>query len=83
MVCLGATAAQALLGRSFRISVSRGQWISSPLAPHVLATAHPSAVLRTRGDAEREAAMEALIDDLRIVAPLVASGERRSGAPGP
>jgi DNA polymerase len=83
VVCLGATAAQALLGRSFRIGVSRGQWISSPLAPHVLATAHPSAVLRARSDAEREAALAALIDDLRIVAPLVASGERRSGAPGP
>jgi len=77
LVCLGATAAQALLGRSFRITVSRGQWIPSPLAPHVLATAHPSSVLRARTDAEREAALQALIDDLRIVAPLVPSPERR------
>ena len=77
LVCLGATAAQALLGRSFRITVSRGQWIPSPLAPQVLATAHPSSVLRARTDAEREAAPQALIDDLRIVAPLVPSPERR------
>jgi len=67
----------ALLGRSFRITVSRGQWIPSPLAPQVLATAHPSSVLRARTDAEREAALQALIDDLRIVAPLVPSPERR------
>jgi uracil-DNA glycosylase len=83
LVCLGATAAQALLGRSFRITVSRGQWIPSPLAPHVLATAHPSSVLRMRTDREREAAMAALIDDLRIVAPFVSSEGTRSAAPAP
>lgn len=81
LVCLGATAAQALLGRSFRITVSRGQWVPSPLAPHVLATVHPSSVLRTRGERERETAMEALIADLRFAAPFVISGERRSAAP--
>jgi DNA polymerase len=83
LVCLGATAAQALLGRSFRITVSRGQWIPSPLAPHVMATAHPSAILRTIGEREREAAMDALITDLRLAAPLVSSPEKHSAAPAP
>ena len=83
LVCLGATAAQALLGRSFRITVSRGQWIPSPLAPHVMATAHPSAILRTIGEREREAAMDALIADLRLAAPLVSSPEKHSAAPAP
>src|SRR5258705_8215979 len=42
LVCLGATAAQALLGRDFKVSVSPGQWVEAPeLAPHVLATVHP------------------------------------------
>ena len=48
LVCLGATAAQALLGRQFRVSQSRGEWVESPLAPRVMATVHPSAILRAR-----------------------------------
>lgn len=83
LVCLGATAAQALLGRSFRITVSRGQWIPSPLAPHVMATAHPSSVLRARSDAEREVGLSALIADLRIANLYVTSAATRSAAPGP
>ena len=46
IVCLGATAAQSLLGRQFRVSRSRGEWVESPLAPYVMATVHPSAILR-------------------------------------
>src|SRR5262245_44774456 len=46
VVCLGATAAQALLGRSFRVTQERGQFVRSPLAPHVMATVHPSSLLR-------------------------------------
>lgn len=70
LVCLGATAAQALLGRSFRVSRERGHPIPSTLAPHVLATVHPSALLRAR-DADREAEIARFIADLATVAPLL------------
>jgi len=83
LVCLGSTAAQALLGRTFRVTVHRGQWVSSPLAPHVLATVHPSSILRARDDAERAEAMEAFIGDLRPVARLLASEETSSASPAP
>src|SRR5438477_5830518 len=67
LVCLGATAAQALLGRQFRVSRERGEFVDSPLAERVTATVHPSSILR--GDPEdREAAMEAFVEDLRKVA---------------
>src|SRR5436190_6750398 len=67
LVCLGATAAQALLGRQFRVSRERGEFVESPLAERVTATVHPSSILR--GDPEdREAAMEAFVEDLRKVA---------------
>jgi uracil-DNA glycosylase family protein len=70
LVCLGATAAQALLGRSFRVTRERGKPVESDLAPHVLATIHPSAILRA--DAEtRETERAALVDDLRVVASLL------------
>jgi DNA polymerase len=68
IVCLGATAAQALLGRRFRVSVDRGRWVTSSLAPHVMATVHPSAILRAPDDAARHAEYERLVADLRIVA---------------
>jgi uracil-DNA glycosylase len=55
LVCLGATASQALLGRSFRVTRERGRPIESDLAPHVLATIHPSAILRS-DDRDRERA---------------------------
>jgi uracil-DNA glycosylase family protein len=70
LVCLGATAAQALLGRDFRVSRQRGQLVDSPLAPHVLATVHPSAILRAD---EREAEFAAFVADLRKVTPLLAA----------
>lgn len=46
IVCLGATAAQALLGRTFRVTQHRGEFLTSPLAPYVMATVHPSSILR-------------------------------------
>ena len=70
LVCLGATAAQALLGRDFRVSRQRGELVDSPLAPHVLATVHPSAILRA-DEADREAEFEAFVTDLRKVAALL------------
>jgi DNA polymerase len=65
LVCLGATAAQALLGRQFRVSKDRGVPVESPLAPVVMATVHPSSILRA-DDREREMAM--FVEDLRRVA---------------
>ena len=70
LVCLGATAAQALLGRSFRVTQQRGQLIDSPLAPHVLATVHPSSILRV-DPGMRDLEYGAFVDDLRKVAPLL------------
>jgi DNA polymerase len=67
LVCLGATAAQALLGRTFRVSVERGKFIPSPHAPHVMATVHPSSILRAPDDDAREREMESFIADLRNV----------------
>ncbi|MFN2471555.1 MAG: UdgX family uracil-DNA binding protein [Gaiellaceae bacterium] len=70
LVCLGATAAQALLGRQFRVTQQRGQLVESPLAPTVIATIHPSAILRA-DDADREREYAGLVDDLRTVARLI------------
>jgi uracil-DNA glycosylase len=70
LLCLGATAAQALLGRSFRVTRERGRPVDSALAPHVLATIHPSAILRAdKENRERERA--AFVGDLKIVASLL------------
>jgi len=66
IVCLGATAAQALLGRTFRVTQQRGEWIASPHAPFVMATIHPSAVLRAQ-DEDREREYHGLVQDLRQV----------------
>lgn len=65
IVCLGATAAQTLLGPDFRVTRQRGQFIPSNLAPRVLATIHPSALLRMRDADRRAAEFQALIADLR------------------
>ena len=70
LLCLGATAAQALLGPSFRVSVDRGRPVESALAPFVLATVHPSSLLRTV-DADREQAIERFIADLKTTAAAV------------
>jgi DNA polymerase len=66
LACLGATAAQALLGRAFRVSRQRGQFVPSPLAPLVAATVHPSSILRAEEDM-REAAMQEFVADLRKI----------------
>jgi uracil-DNA glycosylase len=74
VVALGATAAQALLGRSFRVTKQRGEAIEGTgLADHVVATVHPSSILRQETDDDRREAMDALIADLRIVAKLLAA----------
>jgi DNA polymerase len=68
IVCLGATAAQTLLGRQFRVSTQRGQFVLSPLASIVMATVHPSAILRTPDDESRHSEMARFIEDLRKLA---------------
>jgi DNA polymerase len=71
LVCLGATAAQALLGHSFRVTQERGNFVRSPLAPHVMATVHPSSLLRIEDDKERKAAIRTFVAELRKVADVL------------
>jgi len=68
IVCLGATAAQALLGPKFKVSKQRGQFIESTLAPYVLATVHPSSILRAPDDETRFLEKRRFVDDLKKVA---------------
>jgi uracil-DNA glycosylase family protein len=76
LVCLGATAAQSLLGKQFRVTRERGVPVESDLAPYVVATIHPSAVLRAPDDEARRLEREGLVDDLRVVAKLLATASR-------
>jgi uracil-DNA glycosylase family protein len=71
LVALGATAAQSLLGKQFRVTQHRGELLDSPLAEHVLATIHPSAILRQRDDESRQREYAAFVDDLSVAAKLV------------
>ncbi|HEV3379265.1 MAG TPA: UdgX family uracil-DNA binding protein [Thermoleophilaceae bacterium] len=68
LVLLGATAAKALMGSSFRLTQHRGELLDLELAPIVTATIHPSAILRQQDDASRSAEREAFAEDLRVVA---------------
>jgi DNA polymerase len=68
LVCLGATAAQALLGSRFRVSQERGRFVPADFAPHVLATVHPSSILRAEDEESRDAAFAQFVDDLRVAA---------------
>ena len=67
IVCLGATAAKALIGNSFRVSVDRGRFVASELAPFVTATVHPSSILREPDSSARREAMRAFVNDLKKV----------------
>lgn len=71
LVCLGATAAQALLGRGFKLLASRGKVLATPLAEHAVATVHPSSVLRQPDSGSRAQARRDLIKDLKVVARLL------------
>jgi uracil-DNA glycosylase len=68
VVCLGATAAQSMLGASFKLMQQRGQVVSSPAAGRIVATIHPSAVLRAPDPEGRKAAYRMLVADLKAVA---------------
>jgi DNA polymerase len=65
IVCLGAIAAQALLGKKFRVSRQRGELIQSPLAQFVMATVHPSSILRAPDEQARKNEMQRFVDDLK------------------
>lgn len=77
IVCLGSTAAQALIGAAFRITRSRGQFFRSQWAPWVMGTYHPSAVLRAEDPAGADAVYRWLVDDLRHAASRAAETEPR------
>jgi DNA polymerase len=67
IACLGSTAARAILGKDFKVSVMRGKFVESPYAPFVFATFHPSALLRLRDEKEKEAAFKQLVKDLGLI----------------
>jgi DNA polymerase len=67
VVCLGATAAQGLLGRSFKVSERRGEMIAHPLAPFMTATVHPSSILRAPDEEKRHEEMARFVEDLKRV----------------
>jgi DNA polymerase len=71
IVLLGATAAQGILGRNFRVTQHRGEWLQSRIAPHVMATIHPSAILRAPDDDARHEEMARFVADLKHVAALL------------
>jgi DNA polymerase len=68
LICLGATAAQALLGKSFKVSKQRGELVDSALAPLVAATVHPSSILRAPDDDARREEMRRFVEDLKKIA---------------
>ena len=72
VVCLGATAAQAILGRSFKVTQQRGKVITgSAYAPTIIATVHPSSILRAPDDETRHEELRRFIDDLKVVARFI------------
>jgi len=68
IVCLGATAAQALLGKEFRVTKQRGEFVDSPLAPYVAATVHPSSILRAPDEETRRNEYGQFVRDLKRIA---------------
>jgi uracil-DNA glycosylase len=73
LVCLGASAAQALLGRQFSVTRQRGELVESSLAAHVMATVHPSSILRAPDSETRKLEMRRFVEDLKRVARVLAA----------
>jgi uracil-DNA glycosylase len=71
IVCLGATAAQALLGRDFRVTQHRGELLDSALAPYVMATVHPSSILRAPDETTRQEEMRRFVEDMGKIPALL------------
>jgi DNA polymerase len=80
IVCLGATAAQALLGRSFKVTQNRGKFVKSALAPYVTATVHPSSLLRAPDDETRRAETRNFVEDLKKIAAVLTASARPRAA---
>jgi len=74
IVCLGSTAAQAVIGPKFRVSIQRAQFVKSPLAPLVTATVHPSSILRAPSDEARHMETKRFIDDLKKIRAAIERG---------
>jgi DNA polymerase len=74
IVCLGSTAAKAVISKNFKVSVQRGQFVESPLAPYVFATLHPSALLRVQEEEDRELAFKQFVRDLSLIRKALAKG---------
>jgi DNA polymerase len=79
LICLGATAAQAILGRGFRVSRERGRVLATRLSERTLATVHPSSILRQRSSEDRHREMERFVQDLKVAAPWIAGRKGRRG----
>ncbi|HLH53934.1 MAG TPA: UdgX family uracil-DNA binding protein [Verrucomicrobiae bacterium] len=71
LVCLGATAAQALFGKQFKVTAQRGEVLESPLARNVVATVHPSSILRAPDSEARHEQMRLFVEDLKKIARLI------------
>jgi uracil-DNA glycosylase len=67
IICLGSTAAQAVIGPKFKVSIQRATFVESPLAPFVTATVHPSSILRAPSDVARRAEIERFVNDLKKI----------------
>jgi DNA polymerase len=76
VVCLGATAAQALLGRNFSVLRHRGEFVDSPITARVLATVHPSSILRAPDSETRKLEMRRFIADLKPIAEFLQTRSR-------
>jgi len=76
IICLGATAAQALIARDYRVSGQRGQLLRSDLSPMITATVHPSSILRAPDDARRHSEMQRFVTDLKTIAAALRSHDR-------
>jgi uracil-DNA glycosylase family protein len=74
VIALGATAAQALFGRAFKVTKMRGRAVPTTLAPHALATVHPSSILRAPDAEARHRGLRAFVEDLAVAARLLQAG---------
>ena len=83
LVCLGASAAQELLGKDFRVTRDRGKLIPSDLAANVIATVHPSSILRAQDHESRRSQLDAFIKDLKQVARVVRSLRKNTARADP
>jgi uracil-DNA glycosylase len=80
VVLLGATAAQAILGKNFKVTQNRGKPIPSDIAPYVVATVHPSSILRAQDEESRHREMARFVDDMRKISRIIHQDKTRRAA---